>query len=120
MDGREERAGSDALADRRFSRRDVDDRRSDALARMPRRRLRLVVSGRQQKQPPSMVRYADLRQSGQGAPLPPAPVFLNRFLLKDVLSPAFMRLRSGRLKAGLKTRFHFWDRCFPQTNIFLG
>src|SRR5262249_17045222 len=73
-----ERAGSDALEDRRFSRRDVDDRRPDALARMSRRRLRLVVSGHKQKQPPAMVRYADLRQPGQGAPLPPAPLTVRR------------------------------------------
>src|SRR5215831_17554705 len=46
---------------------------------MPRNRLRLAVSGLQQKQPPSMVRYADLRQPGQGAPLPPAQRFLKMY-----------------------------------------
>src|SRR5215510_15331232 len=76
MDGHEEHDGSDALADRGFGRRDVDDRRPDAPARMSRRRMRLVVSGPKQKQPPYVVRYANLRQPGQGAPLPTTPNFL--------------------------------------------
>src|SRR5262249_50579896 len=51
----------------------------DAPARVSRRRMRLAVSGHQQKQPPSMVRYADLREPGQSAPLPPAQRFLKMY-----------------------------------------
>src|SRR5262245_58134726 len=46
---------------------------------MPRNGLRLAVSGQPQKQPPSMVRYADLPQPDQGAPLPPTQRFLKMY-----------------------------------------
>src|SRR5262245_15820939 len=82
---------------------------------MPRKRLRLAVSGRQQKQPPSMVRYADLRQPGQSAPLPPAPDLLREISHEETKNTKVVSVYLRALRSFV-VDFHFWDRYFPQTN----
>jgi hypothetical protein len=70
-----------------------------------------------------MVRYAGLRQPGQGAPLPPTPIFLSGILPKinhEETKSTKKNRKNLRALRFFVVDFHFWDHRFPQPNTFLG